>query len=70
MSSDADRGGVLVRDGDGWLTPEDRYALKTNGICPQRHDGRFMVRVRVPGGTLPTTSNEATVVSATSVISK
>lgn len=44
----------LVREGDGWLTPEDRYALKTHGICPQRHDGRFMVRVRVPGGTLPT----------------
>jgi len=44
----------LVREGDGWLTPEDRYALKTHGICPQRHDGRFMVRVRVPGGTVPT----------------
>jgi len=44
----------LVSEGDGWLTPEDRYALKTHGICPQRHDGRFMVRVRVPGGTLPT----------------
>jgi sulfite reductase beta subunit-like hemoprotein len=44
----------LVTEGDGWLTPEDRYALKTHGICPQRHDGRFMVRVRVPGGTLPT----------------
>jgi sulfite reductase beta subunit-like hemoprotein len=44
----------LVHEGDAWLTPEDRYALKTHGICPQRHDGRFMVRVRVPGGTLPT----------------
>jgi len=22
-------------DGDAWLTPEDRYALKTYGVCAQ-----------------------------------
>ncbi|HVF32685.1 MAG TPA: nitrite/sulfite reductase [Acidimicrobiales bacterium] len=44
----------LAREGDGWLTPEDRYALKTRGICTQLQDGVFMVRVRIPGGVLPT----------------
>lgn len=44
----------LAREGDAWLTPEDRYALKTRGICTQLQDGVFMVRVRVPGGVLPT----------------
>jgi sulfite reductase beta subunit-like hemoprotein len=44
----------LAREGDGWLTPEDRYALKTRGICTQLQDGMFMVRVRIPGGVLPT----------------
>jgi sulfite reductase beta subunit-like hemoprotein len=43
----------LTAEGDGWLTPEDRYALKTHGICAQLQPGRFMVRVRVPGGLLP-----------------
>src|SRR5687768_5914379 len=44
----------LAREGDGWLTPEERYALKTHGVCAQEQDGVFMVRVRVPGGLLPT----------------
>jgi sulfite reductase beta subunit-like hemoprotein len=44
----------LAREGDGWLTPEDRYALKTRGVCTQLQDGVFMVRVRIPGGVLPT----------------
>jgi sulfite reductase beta subunit-like hemoprotein len=44
----------LTADGDGWLTPEDRYALKTHGICTQSQPGVFMVRVRVPGGVLLT----------------
>src|SRR5687767_11389874 len=44
----------LTAEGDGWLTPEDRYALKTHGICTQRQDHAFMVRVRIPGGVLPT----------------
>jgi sulfite reductase beta subunit-like hemoprotein len=42
----------LARDGDGWLTPEDRYALKTRGVCAQAQPEVFMVRVRVPGGRL------------------
>jgi sulfite reductase beta subunit-like hemoprotein len=44
----------LASEGDGWLTPEDRYALKTHGICTQAQDGVFMVRVRIPGGVVPT----------------
>lgn len=40
----------LTAEGDGWLTPEDRYALKTHGVCTQLQDGVFMVRVRIPGG--------------------
>lgn len=40
----------LTAEGDSWLTPEDRYALKTHGICTQLQDGVFMVRVRIPGG--------------------
>lgn len=44
----------LATDGDAWLTPEERYALKTHGICAQLQDGVFMVRVRIPGGVAPT----------------
>ncbi|MBA2752515.1 MAG: Rieske 2Fe-2S domain-containing protein [Actinobacteria bacterium] len=43
----------LAAEGDGWLTPEDRYALKTHGACTQEQDHVFMIRVRVPGGVLP-----------------
>ena len=56
----AKRAGLLVdldrlaTEGDGWLTAEDRYALKTWGVCPQQQDHQFMVRVRVAGGLLPT----------------
>lgn len=42
----------LAVEGDGWLTPEDRYVLKTHGVCAQLQDHVFMVRVRVPGGVL------------------
>lgn len=44
----------LAREGDGWLTPEDRYALKTHGVCAQAQDGVFMVRIRIPGGVVVT----------------
>ncbi|HMJ75120.1 MAG TPA: hypothetical protein VK507_04060, partial [Iamia sp.] len=44
----------LADEGDGWLTPEDRYALKTWGVCTQLQDHVFMVRIRIPGGVLPT----------------
>jgi len=44
----------LAADGDAWLSPEDRYALKTWGVCTQEQPGVFMIRVRNPGGALPT----------------
>jgi sulfite reductase beta subunit-like hemoprotein len=44
----------LTVEGDGWLSPEERYALKTHGICAQLQPGFFMVRVRIPGGVAPT----------------
>ena len=44
----------LAAEGDGWLTPEDRYALKPWGVCAQEQDHMFMIRVRVPGGALLT----------------
>jgi len=40
----------LAAEGDDWLTPEDRYALKTHGVCAQAQSGVFMIRVRIPGG--------------------
>ena len=43
----------LAREGDGWLSPEERYALKTYGVCAQEQDHVFMVRIRIPGGVLP-----------------
>jgi len=50
LKVDLDR---LAREGDGWLTPEDRFALKTHGVCAQEQAHVFMVRNRVPGGVLP-----------------
>ena len=38
--------------GPAALSPDDHYRLKTYGVCPQRHDDRFMVRLRVAGGSL------------------
>jgi len=43
----------LAAEGDGWLSPEERYALKTFGVCAQEQDHVFMIRVRLPGGVLP-----------------
>src|SRR3954470_810507 len=42
----------LEREGDGWLTPEDRYALKTYGVCAQVQPGVFMIRSRIATGRL------------------
>jgi hypothetical protein len=39
----------LADEGDGWLTPEDRYALKTWGVCTQLQDHVFMVRGQPAG---------------------
>ncbi len=44
----------LAAEGDDWLTPEDRYALKPWGVCAQEQEHMFMIRVRVPGGALLT----------------
>jgi sulfite reductase beta subunit-like hemoprotein len=44
--------GRLTAEGDGWLTGEDRYALKTHGVCAQLQPGVFMIRLRVTGGVL------------------
>jgi sulfite reductase beta subunit-like hemoprotein len=42
----------LASEGDSWLKPEDRYALKTWGVCAQVQPGVFMIRCRVAGGRL------------------
>src|SRR5215210_613178 len=42
----------LAAEGDGWLKPEERYALKPWGVCAQEQDHVFMIRVRIPGGVL------------------
>lgn len=39
----------LTNEGDGWLTPEDRYALKMHGVCIQGQPGVFMIRIRTNG---------------------
>jgi len=39
----------LTVDGDDWLSPEERYALKTHGVCAQAQPGVFMIRVRTDG---------------------
>jgi sulfite reductase beta subunit-like hemoprotein len=44
----------LGAEGDGWLSPDERYALKTYGVCAQVQPEMFMIRVRIPGGVAPT----------------
>jgi sulfite reductase beta subunit-like hemoprotein len=39
----------LAAEGDGWLSPEERYALKMHGVCAQAQPGVFMVRIRTGG---------------------
>ncbi len=41
----------LTIEGDDWLSPEERYALKTHGVCAQLQPHVFMIRVRT-GGSL------------------
>lgn len=38
--------------GPGALQPDDHYRLKTYGVCAQRQDGLFMIRLRVTAGVL------------------
>jgi sulfite reductase beta subunit-like hemoprotein len=44
----------LTTDGDDWLSPEERFALKTHGVCAQAQPGVFMIRVRTSGGRVST----------------
>jgi sulfite reductase (ferredoxin) len=44
----------LTAEGDDWLSPEERYALKTYGVCAQAQPGVFMIRVRTSGGRVDT----------------
>ncbi len=41
---------LLARTGFESISDEDRYRLKTQGVCAQRQVGVFMLRIRVPGG--------------------
>lgn len=43
---------ALCAAGPQALEPDDHYRLKTYGVCAQRHDDRFMLRMRVVGGRL------------------
>ena len=44
----------LATDGDDWLTRRSATRSKTWGICTQLQDHVFMVRIRIPGGVMPT----------------
>ncbi len=41
-----------TQEGFEAVKPEDHYRLKTYGVCAQRHEGYFMIRIRVPGGVI------------------
>jgi sulfite reductase beta subunit-like hemoprotein len=41
---------ALAADGFASISDDDRYRLKTQGVCAQRTAGVFMLRIRVPGG--------------------
>ena len=47
VAVDIDR---LAATGFESISEDDRYRLKTQGVCAQRGVGAFMLRIRVPGG--------------------
>jgi NAD(P)H-nitrite reductase large subunit len=47
IAVDIDR---LAANGFASISDEDKYRLKTQGVCSQRAIGAFMMRIRVPGG--------------------
>ncbi len=47
IAVDIDR---LAATGFASISDDDKYRLKTQGVCSQRDVGVFMLRVRVPGG--------------------
>lgn len=44
--------GAVCAAGPAALSPNDHYRLKTHGVCAQRQDELFMVRLRVTTGAL------------------
>ena len=46
VNVDIDR---LAASGFESISDEDKYRLKTQGICSQRDVGVFMIRIRIPG---------------------
>ena len=49
IAIDIDR---LAATGFESISDDDRYRLKTQGVCAQRQVGVFMIRIRVPGGKI------------------
>gem|GEM_PF-311049 len=47
IAVDIDR---LAASGFESISDDDKYRLKTQGVCSQRDVGVFMIRIRVPGG--------------------
>jgi NAD(P)H-nitrite reductase large subunit len=47
VAIDIDR---LALSGFESISDDDKYRLKTQGVCSQRDVGAFMIRIRVPGG--------------------
>lgn len=41
-----------TKEGYKAIQPEDHYRLKTYGACAQKHEGYFMIRIRIPGGVI------------------
>ena len=41
-----------TKEGYEAIQPDDRYRLKTYGVCAQKHEGYFMIRIRIPGGVI------------------
>ena len=41
-----------TQEGFEAIKPDDHYRLKTYGVCAQRHEGYFMMRIRIPGGVI------------------
>ena len=41
-----------TKEGFEAIKPDDRYRLKTYGVCAQKHEGYFMIRIRIPGGVI------------------
>ena len=62
VSIDIDALALDARATDGFasLSDDDRYRLKTQGVCAQRHIGVFMLRIRVPGGSIASAQLRAT----------